>query len=215
MDACTGGKSMKGCGGVSRMRGCGRRNIVLPIFQIATRGRGRKAASRSESTVTTGQGCAAPAGQTKGDGDRGMNPDADPFNRKAGTRPHAPDEIDLTCHNGVEGNARALWLDRDGFVNVLREGKVTHAEEILSAVSKMVRNDGKSTFRRKEIRDQIGVSQEEWDASYSPIFQGMRVDQPGGAPNPGARFKGVFWQVQHGEHALTDYGRQLVKEFEQ
>jgi hypothetical protein len=84
---------------------------------------------------------------------------------------------------------------------------------ILTAVAKLIQHNGKSTFTRKEVREEIGLSTEEWDASFSPIFQRMRVDQPGGAPNPGVKFKGVFWQVQHGEHALTDYGKQLVKGF--
>ena len=91
---------------------------------------------------------------------------------------------------------------------------MTHAEEILSAVSTLVKHQAKNTFSRKDVRDEIGLSTEEWMAGYTSIFQGMRVDQPGGAPNVGAKFKGVFWQVQHGEHALTDYGERLVKELE-
>jgi hypothetical protein len=40
----------------------------------------------------------------------------------------------------------------------------------------------------------------------------MRVDHPGGAPKVAARFQGVFQQVAHGKHRLTDYGRMLLRE---
>ena len=90
---------------------------------------------------------------------------------------------------------------------------MTHAEQILRAVASLVGNSGNAVFTREEVRYQAGVSTEDWNASYSPIFQGMRQDQPGGAPNIGARFKGVFQQVAYGKHTLTDYGQRLVKEF--
>ncbi len=51
-------------------------------------------------------------------------------------------------------------------------------------------------------------------ASYTAIFQGMRIDQPGGAPNVGVMFKGVFRQVRRGEHTLTDYGKLVVGKME-
>jgi len=91
---------------------------------------------------------------------------------------------------------------------------MTHAEEIVQAVIRLVRQEGKSIFTREEIRQQIGVRCDEWMAGYPAIFQGMRADQPGGAPKVGSKFTGVFRQVKHGKHTLTDYGWRLLQEFE-
>ncbi|MFQ5752800.1 MAG: hypothetical protein ACE5HI_12460 [bacterium] len=90
---------------------------------------------------------------------------------------------------------------------------MTHAETIMQAVAVLVKRQGRNEFTREEIREQIGVSRDEWMASYTAIFQGMRADQPGGAPDVGAGFKNVFRQVEHGTHTLTDYGRQLIQRF--
>ena len=91
---------------------------------------------------------------------------------------------------------------------------MTIAEQILLAVAKVVAFDAESIFSREDIRNQAGVRREDWDASYSPIFQGMRIDQPGGAPNVGVKYKSVFEQVEHGKHTLTDYGRKIIAELE-
>ena len=90
---------------------------------------------------------------------------------------------------------------------------MTHAEQIMKAVTVLVYQEGKDTFARREIRDLIGISQKEWMSGYTSIFQGMRDDQPGKAPKVAEKFKGVFRQVKHGEHTLTVYGKRLLKEF--
>ncbi len=55
---------------------------------------------------------------------------------------------------------------------------MTHTEEIMRAVATLVKQKGKSIFSRKEIRDQIGVSQDKWMSGYTATFQGMRSDSP-------------------------------------
>jgi hypothetical protein len=90
---------------------------------------------------------------------------------------------------------------------------MTIPEQIMCAVGVLVRDQGKEVFTREEIRAEVGIDRDKWDASYSPTFQGMRVDQPGGAPNVGAKFKGMFRQFAHGKHQLTEYGYELLKEF--
>lgn len=89
---------------------------------------------------------------------------------------------------------------------------MTHAEEIIQAVAKLV-GQGKNLFTRKEVRDEIGVSQHEWLYRYTAIFQGMRTDHPGGAPEVGERFRGVFQRIERGKYALTDYGKRLVNQY--
>ncbi|MCH8871325.1 hypothetical protein IH824_00875 [candidate division KSB1 bacterium] len=69
---------------------------------------------------------------------------------------------------------------------------MTHSETIMQAVATVVKGEGRNIFTREEIREKIGVSRDEWMSSYTAIFQGMRLDQPGGAPNVGAEFKNVF-----------------------
>jgi hypothetical protein len=97
-------------------------------------------------------------------------------------------------------------------ITFVQKCMMTHPKEIMRAVAALVLRQGLQVFTREEIRVQIGVSREQWHASYSPTFQGMRKDQPGGAPQVAARFKGVFRQVEHGRHTLTRYGRELLQE---
>jgi hypothetical protein len=83
----------------------------------------------------------------------------------------------------------------------------------LRAVAVLVYTENKGIFTRDEIRIQIGVDRDEWMAGYTSIFQGMRSDQPGGAPPIGKRFRGVFRQVERGKYSLSDYGWNLLEEF--
>ena len=85
---------------------------------------------------------------------------------------------------------------------------MARAEEIIGAVTSLWW-EGNHTFSRKDIRDQIGVSQEKWLLGYTAIFQGMRADHPGGAPSVNSKFQNVFRQVRWGKHTLTDYGKKL------
>jgi len=89
---------------------------------------------------------------------------------------------------------------------------MTRCEEIMRAVASLVKS-GKVVFARQDVRDEIGVSRHEWLQNYTAIFQGMRVDQPGGAPEVNPRFKGVFERVEYGKYVLTPYGKNLLKNF--
>ena len=89
---------------------------------------------------------------------------------------------------------------------------MTIAEKILRAVAQLVRHGGDNIFTRKNIRDLLGVDRDIWVASYSPIFQGMRIDHPGGAPDVRKEYKGIFRQVEHGKHTLTEHGRNIIRE---
>ena len=89
---------------------------------------------------------------------------------------------------------------------------MTIAEEILKAVADYVGNDLTREFSRQDIRLQAGITKQDWDASYSPVFQAMRADQPGGAPDLREEHKGVFMQISYGRHSLTDYGQRLISQ---
>ena len=90
---------------------------------------------------------------------------------------------------------------------------MTHAEEIMRVAATLIKKKGEDIFSRKEIRDKIGISHDKWMSGYVSIFQGMRIDHPGGAPNIGKRFKNAFRRVEFGRYILTDYGKKLLKEF--
>lgn len=92
--------------------------------------------------------------------------------------------------------------------------EMTHAEEIMRAVADFTKKKSEDTFSRKEIRDQIGVDHDTWMSSYTAIFQGMRSDHPGRAPQVGKRFKKAFQRVEYGRYTLTGYGKELLKEFD-
>lgn len=90
---------------------------------------------------------------------------------------------------------------------------MTIPEEILQAVSILVKKHGMKTFGRKDIREQIGVDKHRWHYSYSPTFQGMRIDHPGRAPDVGEEYKGIFRQVKYGIHTLTEYGKEMISKY--
>jgi hypothetical protein len=91
---------------------------------------------------------------------------------------------------------------------------MTHADQIMRAVAALVREQGKRVFTRAEVRKRIGVSQEQWTSGYTAVFQGMRADHPGGAPDVGSRWRGAFRRVEYGKYVLTQRGWQLVSELE-
>ncbi len=84
------------------------------------------------------------------------------------------------------------------------------AEKILIAVAMFIK-EGSSEFSRNDIRKLMGVDRDIWGNSYSPIFQGMRIDQPGGAPVVKKEFKGVFRRVKHGKYKLTEHGQRIIE----
>lgn len=82
-------------------------------------------------------------------------------------------------------------------------GRMSIAGEILAAARELAGPNDTGSFTRKMIRDRLGVDKKPWDSSYSPIFQGMRDDHPGRAPNPGSAYSGVFHRIGRGEYRLT------------
>ena len=86
-----------------------------------------------------------------------------------------------------------------------------HNQRILQAVAQLTQRSKKTVFTRDEVRQEAGISRDEWQSGYTAIFQGMRVDQPGAAPRVGEKYKGVFRRVSHGEYVLTEKGQELVR----
>jgi hypothetical protein len=87
---------------------------------------------------------------------------------------------------------------------------MTHAEQILRAVARLTQVQGRREFSRIDVRRQLRVESDTWLNGYTAIFQGMRVDHPGGAPGVGEKFAGTFRRVGHGRYVLTEKGRSLV-----
>ena len=88
----------------------------------------------------------------------------------------------------------------------------THAEQILRGASAVAGVDGHGDFTRKQVRERIGVSAHEWQSGYTAIFQAMRDDQPGGAPQIGEKYRAVLHRVAHGTYKLNALGRRMVSD---
>lgn len=89
---------------------------------------------------------------------------------------------------------------------------MSEAEQIFRSAVASILLQGTGIIRRVNCRRLLQVDEEQWNSSYNPTFQGMREDQPGGAPAVAQRYRNVFRQVGHGEHTLTAYGQQLARE---
>jgi len=121
----------------------------------------------------------------------------------------------LVAWPGFGGFSHArLHLDPTKFNDFL--GKLVQrppsslAEEVWESAVRSVTIYKKTVFTRQDLRKSAGVEQDRWSASYSPIFQGMRIDQPGGAPLVPAQYRNVFQQIRHGYYQLTEDGRALL-----
>ena len=94
---------------------------------------------------------------------------------------------------------------------VVRGGDGTHAGRILYAAAALAGADSRKVFSRKAVREYLGLDNRAWQSGYTAIFQGMRDDHPGGAPQVGASYAGVFHRVDHGTYELSAKGRRLVE----
>lgn len=78
----------------------------------------------------------------------------------------------------------------------------SHAAQIYRAALALV-NSGNTTFTRDDVRRYLDLSSEEFQNGYTAIFQGMRIDHPGGAPKVGKAYRGVFRQIKRGVYELV------------
>jgi len=92
--------------------------------------------------------------------------------------------------------------------------KMTAAQQIIAAITRLKPSDEKFEFTRDQIRKEIGIDSKLWSSNYSPIFQAMRADQAGGAPKLAAVYRGMFQQVKQGVHKLTVRGEALMRPVE-
>lgn len=82
---------------------------------------------------------------------------------------------------------------------------MSHAEKILGAAYNLYML-GRTPFSRNDVRNALGTKREEWESSFNPIFQAMRIDQPGGAPGVAAIMKNTLRRIDRGIYVLTEYG---------
>lgn len=87
---------------------------------------------------------------------------------------------------------------------------MTLAEQIFRAAL-IVSRQNNGVITRELVRQKICVNREKWNYSYSPIFQGMRDDHPGGAPDPGPIYRNVFHRIAHGKYQLSKIGQDLAR----
>ena len=82
---------------------------------------------------------------------------------------------------------------------------LTHPEQIVCALAHLVQAED-DEFSRNDVRQQLGLDRKRWSASYSPTFQAMRSDHPGGAPAFGEVFENLFEHTAYGRYKLTEKG---------
>ena len=87
---------------------------------------------------------------------------------------------------------------------------MTHAEAILRAAAALVAR-GQRELTRRDIQQELGLTPAEWASGYTAIFQGMRDDHPGRAPQVGKNFEGVFHWIERGRYALTARGQRTAR----
>jgi hypothetical protein len=83
---------------------------------------------------------------------------------------------------------------------------MTIADKIWIAIAEKVATSRSIQFSPKDIRDLTDLK----SGSFGPIFQGMRSDQPGGAPPVPPKYKNTLVQVSRGKYRLSANGQSLV-----
>lgn len=91
--------------------------------------------------------------------------------------------------------------------------QTTHAEQILKAAAALAGSDRAGLFSRKQVRERLGLSPHDWQSGYTAIFQSMRDDHPGGAPQVSAKYKNVLHRLSPGNYQLSARGSRLADEF--
>jgi hypothetical protein len=151
----------------------------------------------------------------------GLKTSAAVINRAIGIEPKPLTQI--RSESGMEKSTRFYphikSLRDSGLVKRLNDGRYaendgpadsTIVQRILGAVAAIVGEDLTAHFRRVDVREHLGLSPALWSKSHSPLFQGMRIDHPGGAPHVAEEYRGVFRRVTYGVYTLTDNGRLIV-----
>jgi hypothetical protein len=87
---------------------------------------------------------------------------------------------------------------------------LTHPEQIVCALAHLVQAEDEE-FSRNDVRQHLGLDRKPWAASYSPTFQAMRSDHPGGAPPIGAAFENLIQRTAHGRYKLTEKGWSVTR----
>jgi hypothetical protein len=114
----------------------------------------------------------------------------------------------------VTGFSHVKWiLNPSGYRAFLRLtlSGATIAESIVHAVRSIIGTDKKKVFTRDEVREAAGIDRTWWKNSWSPIFQGMRADQAGGAPIQAEKHQRLFRAVSRGRFVLTARGWSLIR----
>ncbi len=89
---------------------------------------------------------------------------------------------------------------------------MTYAERIARSVALITAVQEKIIFSQQDVRVQAEMSPSAWKASGCAIFQGMRCDHPGGAPNVNPKYQKFFRRVAHGKYMLTEEGKARIAE---
>src|SRR5262245_39464042 len=83
---------------------------------------------------------------------------------------------------------------------------VAKAGEIFQAAVALAGADGRVSFGRMDVREQMGITRADWLNAYTAVFQAMRDDRDGSAVG---RYASVFHQTAYNTYVLSDKGQEL------
>ena len=91
---------------------------------------------------------------------------------------------------------------------------LTHPEQIICALADLVQAAA-DEFSRNDVRQYLDIDRKSWAASYSPTFQAMRSDHPGGAPPIGDAFTNLIQRTAYGRYQLTEKGWNFTRRLDE
>lgn len=116
----------------------------------------------------------------------------------------------LTLYD-LQGSATPLPSEKATSSVAQKQVEDTHAAQIFRAAVALAGHEYGKTFSRMSVRDSLRLTNREWQAGYTAIFQGMRDDHPGGAPPVSEEYSFVFHRTGQGVYELSEKGRSLAK----
>ncbi len=88
---------------------------------------------------------------------------------------------------------------------------MTHVQEIFQAASDLYVKKGKTSFTRKDIRLELGLSSHVWERGYTGTFQSMISNAPPRRNKVLKKYRNVFTRISKGNYEFSEYGLSLIQ----
>jgi hypothetical protein len=91
--------------------------------------------------------------------------------------------------------------------------RMTIAEQMIRGLYILTIINHKDTFTRLDLRNALKIDRFTWDASFNPVFQALRIDEPGRAPLVREALIGLIKRTSYGVYKLTPKGKDIVNKY--